>query len=155
RCRVGRRTIMSPFQRVVIDEPGPKVVADAFVPIRRIRRGLPRHGSIVACGTDRDRPRRQYSIASLRRSARKQRDADDTSDGPHDCLLCPHSRWRLSFAVVQQNLADAANNTEQGGPAITAGFLGDSGFLDRKKLSVMIPTQLPGPTRAIAKIRPA
>jgi hypothetical protein len=32
--------------------------------------------------------------------------------------------------------------------------LGESGFLDRKKASVTIPTQLPEPTRAIAKIPP-
>jgi len=86
---VGRRAIMSPFERVVIDEAGPKIVADAFVPIRRVGRGLPRHGSIVACGSDRDHRRRQYSVASLRRGARKQRHGDDTSDGPHDCPLCP------------------------------------------------------------------
>ena len=89
RCRVGRRSIMSPFERVVIDETGPKIVADAFVPIRRVGRGLPRHGRIVACRSDRDRPRRRYSVASLRRGARKQRHGDDTSDGPHDCPLCP------------------------------------------------------------------
>ena len=32
---------------------------------------------------------RRYSVASLRRGARKQRHGDDTSDGPHDCPLCP------------------------------------------------------------------
>jgi hypothetical protein len=53
------------------------------------------------------------------------------------------------------NLAGAANDTEQERPAISAGFLGESGFLDRKKASVTIPTQLAGPARAIAKIHPA
>jgi hypothetical protein len=55
----------------------------------------------------------------------------------------------------QRNLAGAANDTEQERPAIRAGFLGESGFLDRKKASVTVSTQLAGPTRAIAKIRPA
>jgi hypothetical protein len=55
----------------------------------------------------------------------------------------------------QRNLAGAANDPEQERPAISAGFLGESGFLDRKKASVTIPTQLPGPTRAIAKIPPS
>src|SRR5262245_58684556 len=59
----------------------------------------------------------------------------------------PYSRWR--------NLAAAANETEQERPAISAGFLGECGFLTRKKASVTIPTQLPGATRAIAKIHPA
>jgi hypothetical protein len=53
------------------------------------------------------------------------------------------------------NLAGAANDAEQEGPAIRAGFLGESGFRDRKKASVTIPTQLAGPTRAIATIRRA
>jgi len=66
----------------------------------------------------------------------------------------PYSRWRLSSAV-QRNLAGAANETEQERPAISAGFLGECGFLARKKASVTIPTQLPGPTRAIAKMHPA
>jgi hypothetical protein len=54
----------------------------------------------------------------------------------------PYSRWRLSSAV-QRNLAGAANETEQERPAISAGFLGERGFLDRKKASVTIPTQRP------------
>ena len=147
---------MSPFERIVIDEARPKILSDALVPIRRVGRGLPRHGRIVACGSDRDRPRRQYSVPSLHRGARKQRHGDDTSDGPHDCPLCPLTadrgflpRW------FRRNLAGAANETEQERPAISAGFLGECGFLDRKKASVTIPTQLPGPTRAIAKDPPS
>src|SRR6266446_7400872 len=57
--------------------------------------------------------------------------------------------------LPRRNLAGAANDTEQERTEISAGFLGESGFLDRKKASVTIPTQLPGPTRAIAKIPPS
>src|SRR5262245_66494017 len=74
---------MSPFQSVVIDESGPKVVADAFVPIRWIRRGLPRNSNIVVCGSDRRCLGRDEGIASSRCRARKQRNSDDTSEGPH------------------------------------------------------------------------
>src|SRR6266481_7475300 len=57
--------------------------------------------------------------------------------------------------LPRRNLAGAANDTEQERPAISAGFLGESGFLDRKRASVTIPTQPPAPTRAIAKIPPS
>src|ERR1700756_1614491 len=61
----------------------------------------------------------------------------------------------LPPSAVRRNLAGAANDTEQERTAISAGFLGECGFLDRKKASVTIPTQLPGPIRAIAKIPPS
>src|SRR5258708_35018651 len=57
--------------------------------------------------------------------------------------------------LPRRNLAGAANDTEQERPAISAGFLGESGFLDRKRASGTIPTQPPAPTRALAKIPPS
>src|SRR5262245_27902527 len=55
-----------------------------------------------------------------------------------------YSRCGFLPQWLQRNLANAANNSEQERPAISAGFLGDSGFLNRKKASVTVSTQLKG-----------
>jgi hypothetical protein len=55
---------------------------------------------------------------------------------------------------LQRNLAGAANDTEQERPANSAGFLGEAGFLDRKKASVTIPTQLPEPLEQSQRFHP-